>query len=105
MITQNGAATRLFHNERATPALRVVLVGPPGNPAAIGAQLRLQGAQGTWGPVREVQAGAGYWSMNGPTQLLGPRAGAKTLQVTWPGGRRVEVPIPTSATTVRVTYR
>jgi len=104
VITQNGAATRLFHNERATPALRVVLQGPPGNPAAIGAQLRLKGASGTWGPVREIQAGAGYWSMNGPTQLLGPRAGATTLQIRWPGGRQQEVRVPPNTLTLRVKW-
>jgi hypothetical protein len=104
VITQNGAATRLFHNDRATPALRVVLQGPPGNPAAIGAQLRLKGATGAWGPMREVQAGAGYWSMNGPTQLLGPRTGATRLQVSWPGGRRDTVAVPPNTATLRVKY-
>ena len=35
-VTQNGAETRLFHNERANPGLRVGLTAPPGNPNAIG---------------------------------------------------------------------
>jgi hypothetical protein len=85
-VTQNGAATRLFQNRGAAPGLRVRLVGPPGNPSAIGAQLRLRyGDRG--GPVREIQAGSGYWSQNGAVQVLG-RAGQPTaLWVRWPGGR------------------
>src|SRR5262249_31448153 len=31
VVTQNGAETKLFHNVRAKPGLRVKLRGPPGN--------------------------------------------------------------------------
>ena len=91
-VSQNGAATRLLHNRGATPGVRTRLVGPPGNPSAIGAQLRLRyGDRG--GPVREIQAGSGYWSQNGAVQVLG-RAGQPTaLWVRWPGGREQTVPL------------
>ena len=71
-VSQNGARTRLFRNVGATPGLRVRLIGPLGNPTGVGAQLRLRYADRN-GPVREVQAGSGYWSQNGAVQVLGRR--------------------------------
>src|SRR5213078_3142172 len=56
VVTQNGAETRLYHNVGARPGLRVRLQGPEGNPAGIGAQVRLLYAQRA-GPVREIHAG------------------------------------------------
>ena len=93
-VSQNGAATRLFRNVGATPGLRVRLQGPAGNPTAIGAQLRLR-YETTAGPVREIQAGSGYWSQNGAVQVLGRLAGSRptALWVRWPGGREQVVPL------------
>ncbi|MEX2152907.1 MAG: FG-GAP-like repeat-containing protein [Gemmatimonadaceae bacterium] len=86
-VSQNGAATRLFRNVGAAPGLRVRLVGPPGNPNAIGTQMRLRYGDRA-GPVREVQAGSGYWSQNGAVQVLG-RAGEPTaLWLRWLDGRQ-----------------
>jgi hypothetical protein len=91
-VSQNGAATRLFRNVGAKPGLRVKLVGPAGNPSVIGAQMRLRYGDRA-GPVREVQAGSGYWSQNGAVQVLG-RAGEPTaLWIRWPGGREQVVPL------------
>jgi len=100
-ISQNGAATRLFRNVGAMPGLRVRLVGPPGNPTAVGTQMRLRYGDRA-GPVREVQAGSGYWSQNGAVQVLG-RAGEPTaLWVRWPGGREQVVPLAPGQTQVTV---
>jgi hypothetical protein len=91
-VSQNGAATRLFRNVGAIPGLRVRLVGPPDNPTAVGTVLRLRYGDRD-GPVREVQAGSGYWSQNGAVQILG-RAGEPTaLWVRWPRGREQVVPL------------
>jgi hypothetical protein len=95
VITQNGAATRLFRNQGARPGLRVRLQGPPGNPHAIGAQLRLRNGTG-WGPRRELQAGIGYWSQSSLTPLLGLGASPTDLEVRWPDGRMTTVAIPAS---------
>ena len=93
VVSQNGAATKLFLNRGATPGLRVRLVGPLGNPDAIGAQLRVVYGD-RMGPVREIQAGSGYWSENGAVQVFG-LAGAPTgVWVRWPGGRTETVPVP-----------
>jgi hypothetical protein len=100
-VSQNGAATRLFRNAGAAPGLRVRLIGAPGNPTAVGAQMRLRYGERS-GPVREVQSGSGYWSQNGAVQVLG-RAGAPTeLWVRWPGGREQVVPLASGQAEVTV---
>ncbi|HEV2672246.1 MAG TPA: ASPIC/UnbV domain-containing protein, partial [Gemmatimonadales bacterium] len=47
------------------------------------------------GPVREIQAGSGYWSQNGAVQILGRAEGEQptALWVRWPGGREEVVPL------------
>jgi len=91
-VSQNGAATRLFHNVGATPGLRVRVIGPPGNPTDIGTQLRLRYGESA-GPVREIQAGSGYWSQNGAVQVLGRASEPTALWVRWPGGREETLPL------------
>ena len=86
-VSQNGGATRLFRNAVAKPGLRVRLSGPASNPDGVGAQLRVVYSDSTMGPVREVQAGSGYWAQNGAVQVLGLRGNAMAVWVRWPGGR------------------
>ena len=99
----NGAATRLFRNVGAAPGLRVVLEGPRSNPRAVGARLRLEYADGTLGPVREIRSGEGYLARHESTQTLGV-AGARgaTLHVVWPDGEESSVPIAPGTAEVRV---
>jgi hypothetical protein len=85
-VSQNGAATRLFRNVGGTPGLRVRIVGPVGNPTGIGTQMRLRYREAA-GPVREIQAGSGYWSQNGAIQVLGRAREPTALWVRWLGGR------------------
>jgi hypothetical protein len=102
-VSQNGAATKLFRNRGAAPGLRVRLVGPPGNPDVIGAQVRLlYGNRG--GPVREIQAGSGYWSQNGTTQVMGRAGEPSALWIRWPGGREQLVPLAPGQQQVKVDY-
>jgi len=89
VVTQNGAATKLFRNTRARPGLRVRVAGPPGNPDGVGAVLRLKFPRG-WGPARELHAGSGYWSQDSACAVLGTPEPPVAIQVTWPGGRRIE---------------
>ena len=101
VVTQNGAATRLFRNARATPGLRVRLAGPAGNPAGIGAVLRL--GDGTrWGPAREIHGGSGYLSQDASTQVLVFSGEPRQLLVRWPGGRTVTAGLPAGAREVQV---
>ena len=102
----NGGETRLYRNVGAAPGLRVTLVGPPANPRAIGARLRLEYADGTFGPVREVRSGEGYLARHEPTQTLGlagdAPAGPATLHVVWPNGGETSVSISPGTLEVRV---
>ncbi len=93
-VSQNGADTKLYHNEHARPGLRVRLVGPRGNPHAIGAVLRIV-YDGSRGPAREVHGGSGYWSQDGAVQVLGVEGGKRVvaLWIRWPGGVETSVPL------------
>jgi len=101
-VSQNGAATTLWHNRSAAPGLRVRLAGPPDNPLGVGAQLRVVTATGS-GPVREVRAGSGYWSMDGATTVLALPARARAVSVRGPGGRTQTVPLAPNQREVKVT--
>lgn len=102
-VGQNGNATKLFHNSRAWPALRVSLAGPPMNPTAIGSLLRLE-ANGVKGSLREVQAGSGYWSQNSPVQVMAlpGRVPPTFMWVQWPGGKSTRAAIPEGAKEIRI---
>jgi len=91
-VSENGAPTRLFRNRRATPGLRVRVIGPAGNPTGIGTQMRLRYGDAA-GPVREIQAGSGYWSENGAVQVLGRARAPTALWVRWPGGGEQTLPL------------
>ena len=96
VISQNGAATKLYRNQGAQPGLRVRLVGPPSNPNGIGAAMRLVYADHR-GPVREIHAGSGYWSQDGAVQVLGLAATPIAVWVRWPSGKETEVPVEAGA--------
>jgi enediyne biosynthesis protein E4 len=100
-VSQNAHTTRLFRNTHAEPGLRIRLQGPPGNPHAVGASIRLQ-ANGQLGPAREIQSGSGYWSQNSPVQVMAARGVAEAIFVRWPGGRTTHSELPPGAREVRV---
>jgi hypothetical protein len=95
-IGQNAGPTRLYRNTGAAPGLRVRLRGRSTNPSAVGAQVRVVfGAR--MGPVREVQAGGGYWSQNGAVQVFGTPAPPTEIWIRWPGGAEQRVAVPPGA--------
>ncbi|MEX2177610.1 MAG: FG-GAP-like repeat-containing protein [Gemmatimonadaceae bacterium] len=98
-VSQNGAATRLFRNTGAKPGIRVRLHGPPSNPDGIGAQIRVVYGE-RMGPVREVQAGSGYWSQNGAVQVFGLSGTPTAVWVRWPGGGESTTPVRAGAAEV-----
>jgi enediyne biosynthesis protein E4 len=101
VVTQNGNQTRLFHNVGAKAGLRVRLAGPAGNPCGIGALVRLDYGGGL-GPAREVHAGSGYWSQDGPVQVLGIAQTPAGIWVRWPGGRTILAKVPAGAREISV---
>ncbi|MEK7676901.1 MAG: VCBS repeat-containing protein, partial [Verrucomicrobiota bacterium] len=92
-VTQNGAATKLFHNVGAKLGLRVRVKGPAANPLGVGAQMRLLFGTNS-GPVREIHAGSGYWSQDSAVQVMGLAEAATAVWVRWPGGKTTTVDIP-----------
>jgi hypothetical protein len=103
VVTQNGTATKLYHNLGAKPGLLVRLHGPAGNPDGVGAVIRLGHGQ-KQGPAREIHAGAGYWSKDGALQVMSLAVEPNQLWVRWPGGRILTKPIPPSAKLVEAAF-
>ena len=101
-VSQNGAPMTLWRNISGTPGLRVRLQGPASNPLAIGAQLQIN-ANGRRGPLREVHAGSGYWSMDAATQVLATPPGSATLWVRWPTGIEQSVVIVAGQRSISLT--
>jgi enediyne biosynthesis protein E4 len=66
--------------------------GAPSNPNGVGAQLRLVYGD-RMGPVREIEAGSGYWSQNGAVQVFGLSGTPTAVWVRWPGGGEARVPV------------
>ena len=103
LVAQNAEETRLFRNRGARTGLRVRLQGAPGNPDGIGALIRVVYANGL-GPVRQVQAGSGYWSQNSAVQVLGLSATPVGVSVRWPGGRETRVNVPSGAAEITIPF-
>jgi enediyne biosynthesis protein E4 len=101
VVSQNGAATKLYHNRGAKAGLRVRVVGTASNPDAVGAQLRVVYGD-RMGPVREIHAGSGYWSQNGAVQVFGLETTPSAVWVQWPGGQEARVPVPAGAAEVQI---
>jgi len=100
-VSQNGQATKLLHNTGAKPGLRVRVAGPPSNPDGIGVQVRVVYGD-RLGPVRAVQAGSGYWSQNGATQVMGLDGTPTAVWAKWPAGAVTKVTVPAGAREVTV---
>jgi enediyne biosynthesis protein E4 len=98
-VAQNSNQTRLLHNERARPGLRVRLIGPPGNRSGIGAIMRML-SNGQPGPTRELHAGSGYCSQDSAVQVLA--SGGNKIQVQWPGGKQTTADVPPGAKEISV---
>jgi hypothetical protein len=100
-VAQNAGPTVVLRNRGAIPGLRVRVQGAAANPDGVGTQLRLQFGE-RLGPVREVQAGSGYWSQNGAIQVFGTPEPPSAVRVRWPGGGETTVAVPPGAREVVV---
>jgi hypothetical protein len=101
VVTQNGADTKLYHNARGRPGLRVRLAGPPANRDGVGASVRLKFGERD-GPRREVHAGSGYLSDDSRTLVFGTPTPPTEVEVRWPGGSRTVSHLPPDAAEVVV---
>jgi len=93
VVTQNGAATKLYRNRHGHPGLRVRLSGAPVNPDAIGAMLRPRYGD-SLGAARQIHCGSGYWSQNSAVQILGGSRRPTHIAVRWPNGQGTETRVP-----------
>jgi hypothetical protein len=103
VVSQNGGETRLFHNVRGKPGLRVRLRGPAGNPLGIGAVVRLKFGD-RLGPAREIHGGSGYWSQDSPVQVMSGPSVPTQVWVRWPAGVVVMADLPPSVKEVVVDF-
>jgi enediyne biosynthesis protein E4 len=101
VTTQNGAETKLYHNEGARPGLRVRLNGPPGNANGVGATLRAVIGD-KLGPARQIQAGSGYWSQDSAVQVLPFAPGPSQISIRWPGGKTTLAKVPPGAREISI---
>ena len=100
-VTQNGAQTKLFRNNGATPGYRIKLKGPTANPDGIGAALRFQ-FKDRQGPAREIHAGSGYWSQDSSVQVMAAPVPPEKLSVRWPGGKITSLDLPKNTRNITI---
>ncbi len=106
-VGQNGSPTKLFRNIGARAGLRVRLRGPAVNPDAVGAAVRVQYAgvgPGREGPLREVQAGSGYWSRGEALQVLGLAGDPAQIWVRWPDGSETRTEVAKETREITIEY-
>ncbi len=99
VVAQSNDETRLLHNLRARPGLRVKLEGGAGNPQCVGAIIRAKTSAGL-GRAQVVTAGTGYWSQNSATLIVTGASPITALQVQWPDGSTSEHSVSTDSKTV-----
>ena len=104
-VAQNGAATALFHNQSSPRGLRFRLTGPPGNPNAIGAIVRVVTQTGR-GPAHEIHAGCGWLSQDSPTLVIHSATPIAAISVKWPGAAGEKIySIEIGATSIELSAR
>ena len=99
VVAQSNDQTKLLHNLRAKPGLRVRLEGGPGNPQCVGAVIRAVTTTGL-GRAQVITAGSGYWSQNSATLIITSASPITALQIRWPDGSTEEQPVAKDAKSV-----
>ena len=97
LVTRNNSTTLAFRNGGVAGrhSLSVRLRGPAGNPAAIGARLTLELADGST-QTAEVYAGSGYYSQSSAACFFGwlEANPPQHIRVRWPSGVTTDHPVP-----------
>jgi len=95
LVSRNNATTLAFRNGGVAGrhSIRVVLLGNPGNPHAVGARVTAEYADGTT-QTGEVCAGSGYYSQSSAAQFFGftNQNLLRRLRVRWPTGATTTSP-------------
>lgn len=96
-----GGVVRFFAHAGPRGNLRVAFQGPPGNPAGIGASIRWLRGVAAHGPAR-IAPGNGDVVV--PADPMATNGAPKRLEVTWPGGLRQVLVVPTNALEATVAW-
>jgi len=74
VVSQNGAETKLYRNVGGKPGLSLkdVTTG----------QVRVKYRDGSYGPLREIRVGSGYWSQ-GNANILGLKEKSQDIELYW----------------------
>jgi len=60
-------------------------------------QVRVKYKDGSYGPLREIRVGGGYWSQNRNT-VIHFRSGAESVDVKHRSGKKYSLPVPAPQT-------
>ena len=101
-VTQNAGPVVHLENRSAPVGLRVVLRTDDANTFAIGANVRAQYRDGSFGPIFPVLAGSGYWSQNSLAPLLAPYSEIEKVHIDWPGGADTTVVVPSDISALMI---
>lgn len=104
-VAQNNGATKLYANKTEKAGLIIQLSGPPENRNAIGSAIRVVYENGEKGPLREIQAGSGYWSQNGLVQVMGYSDFPKAVAVRWHDGTKDTVKVDTKNKIIEIPHK
>ena len=100
-VSQNDGPLLGYRLAPRAGDVAVRLVGPGGNPQAIGSVVVLQRPDGST-ERRDVTAGSGYLAQSSPTVFLRSVPAGSRLEVRWPDGTQREVPLPSSGGRIEV---
>jgi hypothetical protein len=89
VVSQNGAETKLYRNVGGEPGLKLTDVQS--------GQVRVKYKDGSYGPLREIRVGGGYWSQNRNT-VIHFRSGAESVDVKHRSGKKYSLPVPAPQT-------
>jgi len=84
VVSQNGAGTKLYRNVGGKPGLSLKDV-------AVG-QVRVKYRDGSYGPLREIRVGGGYWSQD-RSVVVGFHQGAEVIEIKPIDGTAREYPV------------
>ncbi len=106
LVSRNNDTTLVFRNRgiAGRHSLRVQLRGPAGNPAAVGARVTLELADGST-QTSEIEAGSGDYSQSAAAVFFGypDSTPPRKIRVRWPSGATTEPDCPRGARTLTLT--
>jgi hypothetical protein len=104
LVSRNANTTLAFRNHGVPGRhpLRISLLGPPGNPTAVGARITVELADGS-AQTSEVYAGSGYYSQSAAAGFFGYADSnpPKRIRVRWPSGMETIFDGPPQSATLR----